>query len=94
MNSGPPDAETFTETETYVALRKHGYKFCREPAAIQCFNLKAKLFYKSGIFGTTCSLDNGLQCSFLCDDWQVRVACCYCPPDAIGKLMCLFCFGK
>lgn len=82
MNSGPPD-DTGTEDETYRRLREAGETFCESPVDIQCYNW-AKKSIGPPAFSEVCNKDLGLTCSLLCDDYSVRVACCYCPPAAIG----------
>lgn len=82
MNSGGPD-ESGDEEETYSKLRTHGYNFCAVPVDIQCLNSATKSL-ALGDFAR-CEVLLGLSCKFFCDDFYVRVACCYCPPSAIGE---------
>ena len=73
-----------TQDETLPALRRSGYKFCAKPVDIQCYNYASQKVIANPAFGT-CSVDIGFSCQVFCDDYKVRVACCYCPPKAVGK---------
>ncbi|XP_076811797.1 uncharacterized protein LOC143458809 [Clavelina lepadiformis] len=85
--SGWMDADTTidddTQDETLPALRRSGYKFCAKPVDIQCYNYASQKVIANPAFGT-CSVDIGFSCQVFCDDYKVRVACCYCPPKAVG----------
>ena len=86
MNSDDPKSGE-VDIETYDALRSAGYSFCEKPVDIQCKNIGANtLVTGTETIGATCSVSNGLTCNFFCDDYEVRVACCYCSPKPIGKL--------
>nr|XP_039263036.1 uncharacterized protein LOC120339059 isoform X1 [Styela clava] len=80
MDGSIPDENG--EDETYTTLRKKGNQFCKSPVDIQCYNY-ATTSENIG-FSTVCNVNLGLSCSLLCDDYAVRVACCYCPPEATG----------
>lgn len=84
MNSGGVSADDL-EDESYTALRQAGYQFCGSPVDIQCYNHALESTTTSDTT-TICDKNLGARCNFLCDDLSVRVACCYCPPDAIGMV--------
>nr|CAB3266741.1 sushi, von Willebrand factor type A, EGF and pentraxin domain-containing protein 1-like [Phallusia mammillata] len=84
MNGDDPSKNFGVDTETYASLRNKGYNFCEKPTEIQCYNIASQGLVQPGDFGVVCSLETGLTCSLFCDDYKIRVACCYCPPKAIG----------
>lgn len=84
MNGDNPAQSHGLDNELYSTLRSKGYKFCDKPVDIQCFNTGVGRLVQPGDFGTVCSVETGLSCSIFCEDYKIRVACCYCPPKAIG----------
>nr|XP_018667440.1 sushi, von Willebrand factor type A, EGF and pentraxin domain-containing protein 1-like isoform X1 [Ciona intestinalis] len=84
MNSDTPNDDG-SEIETFNEQRKNGYSFCKSPVDIQCYNLAlGRTITKEDTAAGQCSVDFGYSCNFLCDDYKIRVACCYCPPPVIG----------
>ena len=73
------------DDETYSSLRSRGYKFCKDPVAIQCANSRTNETVSPEADVVTCNVNLGLKCSVFCDDYKIKVACCYCPPSAIGQ---------
>ena len=84
MNSDDP-IDDDKDDETYRHLRSQGYQFCDKPVALHCFNNDLNRLVDPSNNAVTCDVDLGLRCDFFCDDYKVKVACCYCPPDAIGE---------
>ena len=89
MNSDSPADDT--DDETYRNLRSHGFQFCEKPVAVQCKNIPLnQVIDPATASEVTCDVDLGLKCSYFCDDYEVRVACCYCPPKSKGELALKF----
>ena len=87
MNSDSP-ANDEVDDETWRSLRSRGYAVCEKPVAIQCFSETDSLLVDpERNIDVTCDVDIGLKCQFFCSDYKVRAACCYCPPQSIGKFL-------
>ena len=86
MNSDDPSTSE-NDVETYDRLRDAGYSFCEKPVDIQCRTVGGhKLIEEEdNALGVQCSRSFGLTCNFFCDDYELRVACCVCAPDPVGK---------
>ena len=80
MNGDDP-IDDDVDDETYRSLRSKGYDFCKKPVDIQCNKAQSGLSVDDTV---TCDVDIGLRCPFFCDDYKIKVKCCYCPPAAIG----------
>ncbi|XP_035660294.1 mucin-2-like [Branchiostoma floridae] len=78
-NTGTPGAED----EDDEAARDEGFDICDEPMDIECRNVRTGDVLENGETsdGLSCTLEHGAQCSYDCENYEVRYRCCHVMPQ-------------